>query len=351
MTDDLNNFSIAHVMSGASNGGAELFYERLCIAQHQQGLNILPIIRKNPLRKQKLEQAGLIPYETRFRNRFDVLTQYNIKKKLEIFSPDIAVAWMNRAACLMPKGKWINVGRLGGFYNLKYYKQCEHLVGNTRGIVNWIVQQGWPKTRVHYVPNFADEFPLAQAIKPKSVPQYVPFILALGRLHRNKGFDVLVKALSRIHDAYLIIAGEGEERKNLENLITSLNLRHRVSLPGWVDDISSLIKACDVLVCSSRHEPLGNVVLEGFAAEKPVVAMASQGPTELITHGHNGLLSKMEDEFSLADAIQCVIKNPKQASTMAHHGRQHFEEHFSKEAVLNLWKLFFLKVKQNPCVE
>ncbi|CAK7192420.1 D-inositol-3-phosphate glycosyltransferase [Commensalibacter sp. Nvir] len=344
-----NNLSIAHIMSGAQHGGAELFYERLCIAQYQQGLNILPIIRKNPARKQRLEHMGLEPYEAHFRSQFDFLTRYKIKKKLENFSPDVAVAWMNRAACLLPKGNWVNIGRLGGFYNLKYYKNCDYLVGNTHGIVKWIIQQGWPKNYVHYVPNFARDFPTTLPTRPKIIPKNVPFILALGRLHRNKGFDVLLNALSHINDAYLIIAGEGEERKNLENLITSLNLSHRVSLPGWVNDIAPLIKACDVLVCPSRHEPLGNVVLEGFAAEKPVVAMASQGPKELITHGHNGLLSKMEDEFSMAEAIQLIIKDPAKGAAIAHYGRKHFEEHFSKKAVLNLWKLFFMKVKDNVC--
>ncbi|CAI3930417.1 Glycosyltransferase involved in cell wall bisynthesis (RfaB) (PDB:2IV7) [Commensalibacter communis] len=342
----MSDLRIAHVMAGAANGGAELFYERLCVAQHEQGLNILPIIRKNPERLRLLQQVGLRPRELSFGGKIDFLTGRKLKQLLTDFSPRVSVAWMNRAAAFMPVGDWVSVGRLGGFYDLKYYKNCDHLVGNTKGIVKWLIEQGWPKERAHYVPNFARDFPNVIPKRSEYIPSQAPFLLALGRLHTNKGFDILIKAMPYLKDAHLLIAGEGEERAKLQDLADSLNVSDRVHMPGWVTDISQLLGACDVFVCSSRHEPLGNIVLEAFAATKPVASLASQGPVELITDGENGLLSPLEDERLLARSIQKLLDSPEFSNKIAMAGRQKFEQEFSKETVLNQWFDFLSKVEK-----
>lgn len=346
MNENSANLRIAHIMAGAAKGGAELFYERLCMAQFQQGIEVLPIIRKNPERKKILSTVGLHPVELPFGGLLDWQTGRNIKQILNDFAPRVAIAWMNRAASFMPKGKWISVGRLGGFYDLKYYQQCDHLVGNTKGIVNWVKQQGWPENRVHYVPNFAREFPRVKANRPDYIPQQAPFLLALGRLHINKGFDVLIKAMSYLKETHLLIAGEGEERQRLQYLAESLKVANRVHMPGWMNNISEVIQACDIVVCSSRHEPLGNVVLEGFAAKKPVVAMASQGPVELIENGVNGMLSPLEDEVTLAKTIDNLLEDTKLANQIAMKGYHKFETEFSKQTVLKQWFNFLSTVEK-----
>lgn len=342
----MNDLRIAHVMAGAANGGAELFYERLCIAQHEQGLNILPLIRENQNRLVLLQNAGLSPKELSFGGKVDFLTRYKLKQLLKEFSPRVSVAWMNRAAYFMPVGNWVSVGRLGGFYDLKYYKNCDHLVGNTKGIVKWLIEQGWPKERAHYVPNFARDFPDVLPKRPDYIPLNAPFLLALGRLHVNKGFDTLIKAMPYLKDTHLLIAGEGEERIQLEQLAESLNVSDRVHMPGWVEDISQLLAACDVFVCSSRHEPLGNIVLEAFAATKPVAALASQGPVELIIDGENGLLSPLEDEKLLAQSIRKFLDSSEFSGKIAKAGRQKFETEFSKKIVLQQWQAFLNKVEK-----
>ncbi|EUK18585.1 glycosyltransferase [Commensalibacter papalotli (ex Servin-Garciduenas et al. 2014)] len=342
----MDKLRIAHVMAGAVNGGAELFYERLCAAQYEQGLNVLPIIRQNQNRFELLRNAGLWPRELSFGSKMDFRTKRKLKQYLTEFSPRVSVAWMNRAAYFMPVGDWVSVGRLGGFYDLKYYKNCDHLVGNTKGIVKWLIEQGWPKDRAHYVPNFARDFPNVVPKRPNFIPQTAPFLIALGRLHTNKGFDTLIKAMPFLKDAHLFIAGEGEERAHLEQLTETLNVSDRVHMPGWVEDISQLLGACDVFVCSSRHEPLGNIVLEAFAATKPVAALASQGPLELITDGENGLLSPLEDEKLLAQSIQKLLDSADFSSKIAKAGRKKFETEFSKETVLQQWYDFLSKVEK-----
>lgn len=342
----MDKLRVAHIMAGAANGGAELFYERLCIAQHEQGLNILSIIRHNPDRLELLKSKGLLPKELSFGGRIDFITKRKMKKMLKDFCPRVAVAWMSRAANFMPVGDWVSVGRLGGFYDLRYYKNCDHLVGNTKGIVKWLLEQGWPEHRAHYVPNFARDFPNVIPQRPHYIPENAPFLLAMGRLHTNKGFDTLIKAMPYIKDAHLLIAGEGDQRDSLQCLANSLGVADRVHMPGWVTDISHILSECDVFVCSSRHEPLGNIVLEAFAATKPMAALASQGPSELIDDGENGLLSPLEDENLLAQSIQKLLDLPEFAQKIAQAGRQKFEQEFSKETVLQQWYNFLSKVEK-----
>ena len=94
------------------------------------------------------------------------------------------LSWMSRAASFAPKGgkRFRHVGRLGGYYDLKYYQSCDYLVGNTPDIVDYIVRSGWPAERASYLPNFVNA-ETAPAVNRKglSTPASAPVILALGR--------------------------------------------------------------------------------------------------------------------------------------------------------------------------
>jgi glycosyltransferase involved in cell wall biosynthesis len=331
---------IAQLMAGAAQGGAELFYERMTIALAQAGNEVLPVIRAEPGRLERLRQAGLAPVTARYGGLLDVRSKSAIAVALRDFRSQIAIAWMSRAAMFAPQGDWTLVGRLGGYYDLKYFRHCDHLVGNTRGIVRWIAGQGWPAAQVHYWPNFVDDFATTPAASRMSlgVPDAVPLVLALGRLHAVKGFDVLIRAMAQVPEAHAVIAGAGPERAALERLVGACGLRDRVHLPGWRGDAGALLKAADVFVSSSRHEPLGNMVLEAFSARTPVVAAAAEGPSEVIKDGQDGLLVPIDDPQALAGAIRAVLQDRHRGAVLATAGRARFEAEFERSAVLRIWQ-------------
>jgi glycosyltransferase involved in cell wall biosynthesis len=328
---------IAQVMAGAELGGAESFFERLSIALHKAGENVLPVIRRDAARAARLAVHGLVPVQLPFGGPLDVLTRPRLSLVLRHHRPQVAVAWMNRAARHTPSGDWTLVGRLGGYYDLKYYRRCDHLVGNTRGLVRWMVEQGWPADRAHYLPNFADDF---SGVLPAELGlgEGAPKLLALGRLHRNKGFDTLLRALALLPRAELAIGGDGPERPALEKLAAELGVAHRVRFLGWRQDAGALLAGCDVFICSSRHEPLGNVVLEAWSAARPVVAVAAQGPSELIEHGLTGLLVPLEAPQALADAVAGLLAEPTRAAALAAAGRAAWEAGYAEGPVLAEWR-------------
>src|SRR6185312_17433697 len=154
-----------------------------------------------------------------------------------------------------------------------------------------------------------------------------PLALALGRLHRNKGFDVLLEAIARIEGLYLWLAGDGPLEADLKRRAASLGIAGRVRFLDWRADVPALLAACDVLVSSARIEPLGNTIIEAWAAAKPVIAASASGPAELIADERTGLLVPLEDAAALAAALRAA-----------------FQAQFSEASVVAAYRDFFAKV-------
>jgi glycosyltransferase involved in cell wall biosynthesis len=339
---------IAHVMGGARVGGAEAFYERLTAAQHAAGERVLAVIRAEPERAARLRAAGLSPVELPLGGYLDLRSGPALRAVLAEFRPDVVVAWSNRAnryaGALKRRGApWTLVGRMGGYYDLKYYRHCDHVVGNTEDLRDWITGHGWPPARAHYLPNFAADLAGATPA-PLPAPPGVAKLLTLGRLHPNKGFDILLRALAMLPEAHLSIGGEGPERAALERLADELGIADRVGFLGWRQDVGALLAGCDIFICPSRHEPLGNVVLEAWSAARPVVASAVQGPAALIRDGATGLLVPKEEPGPLAAAIATLLVDPARAAAIAAAGRAEFERCHAAPTVLARWRTFLAAV-------
>lgn len=336
---------IAHIMAGAARGGAELFFERLTIAQHRQGYPVRAFIRPDAARAARLEAGHVAFSQVRFHRHLTYLTRQNLKNGLTKYQPDIAIAWMNRAAKATPRGPWALVGRLGGYYDLKNYRHCDALIGNTRGLVTWMTQGGWPQDRVFYLPNFAKDFSDVTPQRPNFIPANVPFLLAMGRLHPNKGFDVLIRALQDVPRAHLVIAGEGPARDALQEVARQCDVSSRVHLPGWLPDTSPFLRACDVFICSSRIEPLGNIVIEALSAGRPVIAGDIQGPAEILRGTTDGLLAESGNPHDFSLKINDLLDDPNKAHAFAEKGRQRYEREFSAPTVLAQWDRFFQQMR------
>lgn len=336
---------LMQIMAGAPNGGAEGFFERHTIAMHEAGLEQIAIIRENAARAHRLRNGGVTVHEARFGGLLDVFTKSAIAGLADRFKPDIALAWMNRAAAKTPGGDYVLCARLGGYYDLKYYKRCDYLIGNTPGIQQYLIDQGWPREKAWYLPNFVDENQGAPIPRETfDTPDGVPLLFALGRLHRVKGFDVLFDALTAIPDAVLWLAGEGPERADLEAYATEAGVKDRVRFLGWRQDIPDLMASADIMICPSRHEPLGNVILDAWSQGAPVISTATAGPKDMIDHGKDGLLVPIEDPDALADAVGQLIAEPALAKSIGIAGQASLRRQFSRESVVRQYLDFFSDV-------
>lgn len=163
-------------------------------------------------------------------------------------------------------------------------------------------------------------------------------VLFVGRLSVQKGPDLLIEAIPGIlghHPrAKFIIAGQGDMRGALERRAEELRVNYAIRWLGRLGaaEHSELVRACDVVVVPSRNEPFGIVILEAWAAGKPVVASEVGGPGEIVWHTVNGLKIRPNPD-SVGWGLGTLFTNWDWARRMGRHGRVEAETNFTWEKI------------------
>ena len=130
------------------------------------------------------------------------------------------------------------------------------------------------------------------------------YILSIGRLTKQKNFFLLIKAFKEILKKYsnlkLVILGDGEERKKIEELIEKQSLKNNIFLEGYKKNIFNYLYNCECYISSSLYEDPGFSLIEsGFLNKFVIAADSKTGPTEILDNSNNGLLFKNNDKKSL----------------------------------------------------
>ena len=325
-----------------SYGGAEEFFTKLVIALSKRGIDQVLVCNDDPQFLERVKSTGLPFHSFKFRKGRDVLDRWRLRRLIGTVKPDIVMAWMNRAGRRVPDGPHVSVGRLGGYYPVSAFRRCHYLIANSPGILEHVKAQGWPADRVIMLTNFG-ELPTANAADRNSlgVPPGYFMILALGRFSTWKGFDHLIMAMQKIPNAILCLAGDGEERANLERLAFEQNVDERVRFLGWREDRAALLKAADLCVVPSTHEPLSNVILEAWSLGVPVVATASEGPRWLIKNGVTGLLAQPGQTDDLAEKICSLLSDAKLMQNIRTACHEKWRSSFSEPVICNQYIDFF----------
>ncbi len=338
MTD--SKMRVAQVLAGAAQGGAENFFVRMVAGLNElDNMQVRAFIRNHQDRIDALTQAGVDTQGYRFGSPLDLPDRLRFRRELKAFAPDIVMTWMNRASGYTPNSDdYILINRLGHYYKLKYYQHSDYWVGISKGICQHMIDGGFPADRVFHIPNFADERDVEPLPRDSfNTPTDRPLILAAGRLHVNKGFDVLLQSLTEIPDAILWLAGSGPEEQSLKQLCHQLGLDERVRFLGWRSDVTALMRTADLFVCPSRHEGLGSIVMESWAHRCPIVATRSQGPGEVITDGESGLLTPIDDAKALTQAIRSVLDSNELRTKLVEGAVEVYAKGYSKQHIVSAY--------------
>jgi glycosyltransferase involved in cell wall biosynthesis len=162
-----------------------------------------------------------------------------------------------------------------------------------------------------------------------------PLLVALGRLERQKGFDVLIDAVTRLPHVTLVIAGEGAERAALEEQARLAGASGRVLLPGFRTDVPDLLAAADAAVFSSRFEGSPLSVIECMAAGAAIVATRVGGVPELVEDGVHALLVPPEDADALAAALERAVAEPELRARLGAAARDRRRREFAMDPMLD----------------
>jgi glycosyltransferase involved in cell wall biosynthesis len=266
----------------------------------------------------------------------------------------VVQTYMGRATRLtrVPKeSPAVHVARLGGFYKIDgYYRHADAWVGNTKAICDFLVKSGMPANRVHYIGNFVPE-PVRVSTEGKAnlrrqhgVSDDAWIIFSLGRLIPKKGFADLLDAFANLpqeisgRPLVLLVAGDGPLTDDLRSQAAALGIESRVKLLGWQDPPDAFYGLADVFVCPSRHEPLGNVILEAWNHSVPVVSTRSDGAMELIEDGVTGLLCDCKDAAGMAAAIRQMLEaSEDDRGAMARAGNARLHECYGQTTIVDAY--------------
>ena len=221
----------------------------------------------------------------------------------------------------------------------KKYNQAKAIVVVSKAIKEKISQL-YNFTNLVIIPNlYSDEIVEKSKIK---INFEQPFILAVGRLNNEvKQFDKLILAFkaSKLveENLSLIILGEGEDRKHLEQIIKENNLENHVKLLGFEENPYPYMKQCKFLVLSSKYEGFGIVLMEALSLGTPVISFdCKSGPSEIIKHKENGLLVENQDFKALTEALDLLFFDNELYLKCKSNSKDSVTK-FSEDIVFNKW--------------
>ena len=315
---------ILHAMLGKGLGGLEqvfLDYQPLLEAiASRRGGACVGVVRRGG--KVAVAQVGRSPALTAIPafTDWDPITTGAARQLVKATAPDLIVSHGQRPARLFARVAGPTTTLAVCVHKPSFdVTPGTHYLCVGRHLADLARERGADADHVHFIPN-AVKPPTALA-SPFARPGQSARVVAAGRLHSKKGFDVLIRAMGHLRawgiEAVCEIAGEGDQRDHLEALIKELDLVSCVRLVGWTADVPGFLASGDVFAFPSHQEGFPLTLLEAMAVGLPVVASEINGPIEILRDGKTGRLVPDDDPDRLAEALSEVIADPQGAKAMA----------------------------------
>jgi len=203
--------------------------------------------------------------------------------------------------------------------------------------------------RIITIHNGIDTQRFSQTPGDRTRPAYLekvnaPLLVGMvGHLAPIKGQEEFIRAAaivaSRRSEVAFIVAGEdksrtGEHRAAITNLIGQLGMDGHIHLLGWIDEVTKLLRALDLLVSPSRSEPFGLAIVEAMASGVPVIASASEGSSEIVDDQVTGRLFPIGDVETLARIICDLLADEQERKRLSGNAKVVAQERFSIECMV-----------------
>lgn len=338
-----------HVIGSKALGGAERFGLRLVAALAEHGAPVKMLLREGS-EVMPHTPAGVKAGTSPMRTVWDPFSRWAVSKAIKQIKPDIVQTYMGRATRLthMPHGKdTVHIARLGGYYKLDGYRHAHAWIGNTQGVCDYMIRGGLPAQRIFHISNFID---LPQ-LQPNAeidhlrdtlvIPRDALVLATAGRFVPVKGQAYLLEAFARLpatlHDRplWLLMVGDGVLGEALRAQARQLGIDTRISWTGWQTDPAPYYQMADLVVFPSlEEETLGNVILDAWAHQKPLVTASFRGAREISKHGVDAWQVPCADAVALAEGIRTVLTDDALAQAIAREGRARVQRDFTRTEVV-----------------
>lgn len=231
------------------------------------------------------------------------------------------------------------IGRVWQCLRQALYRKADAVVVQTNAVSTWAKGLARPDA-VRVIPNpVVLETP---HLPPRNThSSRMRTVVAMGRLSKEKGFDLLLQAFAQCVDTrsgwYLEIMGDGAERAKLEALAGTLGITDQVHFHGRVSNPTTILTCADLFVLSSRYEGFPNALLEAMACGVAVVATdCPSGPRDIIRDAIDGLLIPVDNVDALSHAMGALMDNPEQRVRLGQRARE-VRDRFSVRTIMAMW--------------
>ena len=376
------------VLPSVGGGGAERASVDLLRGIHRQRFQItLALFTRSGRFLEQLPEDVPV-YDLQGRQSYDVRLVWRLAGVLRRENPDIVFSVLrytnlitllachlagSRAAVVVneqnPPGAEFAMfggGRVKGWFLRRLYPWAKRVTAISTGIARELVSvYGLPQDKVQVIPNPVDlvrvrtlaaarlEHPFYPAKNAgwSTDESGLPVLIAVGRLHPQKGFVYLIRAFSRVRPVLpckLVILGEGPLRRELEALVASLGLGDDITLPGFQENPYNYISSSTVFVLSSLFEGFGNVLVDALALGVPVISTRCPvGPEDIITDEVTGIFVPPADEEALAQAILRVLQDNELRRRLSANGPLRAAD-FAVEHIVSQYEALFERLSRQP---
>jgi GalNAc-alpha-(1->4)-GalNAc-alpha-(1->3)-diNAcBac-PP-undecaprenol alpha-1,4-N-acetyl-D-galactosaminyltransferase len=344
------------VISSLQGGGAERVMSSLASYWAEQGMNVTLVTLDDPeLSDAYPLHAGVHRvhayrppgWSTLGRLWRTVQRLFSLRAILKQAAPDAVLSFMtatNVLTILAARGlptrvvvsertdpeKHRSVGWIWAYGRRRVYRSAHAVVAQSPRACAWLEDDTGADIR--YIPNALREMPTVAR-------ERADWIVAVGRLGMEKGFDSLIRAFARVvgrHPGWkLILIGDGVQREALSSLCRRLDLGDTVEFTGWVEDVQWWQSRASIAAQPSRYEGFPNAVLEAMAMGTPVVATTAAGEG-IIEDRKNGRVVPVDDEGALAEALLELIGDPVLRASLG-AAATGVRDRFSTSRIMPMW--------------
>lgn len=280
----------------------------------------------------KLDPVAFAHYLRIFRaGRYDVVHAH--------FSPDFIVAGY-AAKLALPKAKRVMTRHVALPWRRgkakTYHKLWPTIIPVSHAVEEVLAGSGIPRSSMKVakagLPPLHATLPRNEVRRAMGLSEDQFAVGVFGRLAREKGTDVLLKAAPAVEGVVAVIYGEGPEAESLMKLTSSLRLGGKVLFQGKVADVADQMAAVDAVIIPSRwEEAFPYAALEAFSLGIPVIASRVGGIPEIVIPQETGLLFEKEDHLGLASALTWFRDDPKLRGTLGRNAKRLYQDQFTLE--------------------
>jgi len=357
-----NRIHIVHILPGLPFGGAERLVINLVNTLDPKKFrsSILLFREDNPLQIE-ITNNEVSVFVVPKKGKISLRLIHDLEEKLQELHPDIVHThlfggdvWGRMAASrlgipVVTTEHNVNMdeGMIKDFVKRKLSKKTNTYVACSSAIREDMQKRYGISAPIEVIPNGIDAEKFRQT-KEMFAEETINFLI-LGRLEKQKGHEVALKAFAKMpfEDWRLRIVGSGSLKKELDRMVDHLEINTKVSFDPAVHDVFPCFDTTDIVLIPSLWEGLGVVALEALASGRLVIASNTGGIKEIIEDGKTGVLFEVGNVDELVEKIRWAMNHEEQAKKIAKKGREFVREQYSQEKMVKEYQKIYTKICQS----